>query len=128
MKVILCIGNILMGDDGVGIVLGHLLTKKGVNCVIAETDLSIINETIIKYKDIILVDAVDLSMEPGEYIISKIKNSYTLPHDLFIHDVSNITLFGIQIENKNLSIGISNCLKSKLKEYINEIMKLYYSS
>lgn len=130
MKAIICIGNILMGDDGIGVVLGHLLMKKNINCIICETDIALLNSYLNEYENIIIVDAVDLSMKEGDFIIadsSKYKLKFNLPHDLIIYKNKKIILFGIQVKDTQIKIGISSTLRYNLKNYISSILELYYS-
>lgn len=130
MKAILCIGNILMGDDGIGVVLGHLLKKKNINCIICETDISLLNNYLSEYENIIIIDAVDLSMDEGDFIIvnsSNYKLKFNLHHDLIIYKNKKIFLFGIQVKDTQIKIGISDALRHKLKCYINAILELYNS-
>ncbi|WDC83472.1 hypothetical protein PL321_12195 [Caloramator sp. mosi_1] len=107
-----------MGDDGIGIVLGHILKKKGINCIICETDTSLINDILNKYNDIIIVDAVDFNLHPGSTIIIpnfEFNPPYKFHHDIMFYKNTKITLFGIQIDSISINIGISQNLRTNLK-------------
>lgn len=130
MKAIICIGNILMGDDSIGVVLGYLLKKKNINCIICETDIALLNCYLNEYEKVIIIDAVDLSMKEGDYIIvdsSNYKLKFNLPHDLIIYKNKKVFLFGIQVKDAQIKIGISNTLRYKIKDYINAVLELYNS-
>ncbi|CDF58572.1 hydrogenase maturation protease [Thermobrachium celere] len=131
MKTILCIGNILMGDDGIGIILGHLLKKKGINCIICETDISLINEVINNSEQLIIVDAVNFDLNPGDIVIFNNFEFYSSPilqHDLVFYKNKKTTLFGIQVKDIDYRIGISSEILKNLKVYLNYIIKLYNSN
>ncbi|SHE60281.1 MULTISPECIES: hydrogenase maturation protease [Caloramator] len=130
MKTILCIGNILMQDDGIGIVIGHILRKKGIDCIICETDIAFINEVLNSYDDVIVVDAVDFNLPAGSSIIIpqfEYKPFYNFHHDILFYKYKKITLYGIQVESIGININISKSLRSNLKLYVDEIIKLYNS-
>lgn len=128
MKTILCIGNILMGDDAIGIVIGHILKKKGIECIICETDSSFTNDVLNKHDDVIIVDAVDFNLPVGSSIIIpqfEFKPPYNFHHDIMFLKSKKVTLYGIQVESVGIDINISKSLRSNLKKYVDEIIKLY---
>lgn len=130
MKTILCIGNILMEDDGIGIVIGHILRKKGIDCIICETDIAYANEVLNTFDDVIIVDAIDFNLPPGSSIIIpqfEYKPLYNFHHDILFYKNKKITLYGIQVESIGININISKSLRSNLKLYIDEIIRLYKS-
>lgn len=131
MSSIICLGNVIMQDDGIGIVIGNLLIKKSIKNMIfiCETDIGALQAAFAEAKDnLIIVDAVDLGLDPGQHVIlplSEIRFNSLLPHGL-AWDFRNRKgfLFGIQINCINYHKGISSALNAKLKIYLNEIMKL----
>lgn len=130
MYSIICLGNILMKDDSIGIILGHLLQKKRIKneIYICETDIYTIERAINKSSEIIIIDAIDLKLDPGDFILiplKGIKYSYILPHE-FVCDLKDKRgyLFGIQSKEISFELGLSKELKNSLKLYLESIIKL----
>lgn len=130
MYSIICLGNILMKDDSIGIILGHLLQKKNIKneVHICKTDIYSVERAINRSTDIIIIDAIDLKLDPGDFIIiplKGIKYSYILPHEV-VCDLKDKRgyLFGIQAKEISFDIGLSNEIKNNIKIYLDSIMKL----
>lgn len=119
-----------MKDDSIGIILGHLLQKKRIKneIYICETDIYTIERAINKSSEIIIIDAIDLKLDPGDFILiplKGIKYSYILPHE-FVCDLKDKRgyLFGIQSKEISFELGLSKELKNSLKLYLESIIKL----
>lgn len=130
MYSIICLGNILMKDDSIGIILGHLLEKKNIKnpVYICETDIFSLEKAINNSSEIIIVDAIDLKLSPGDFTIiplKGIKYSYIMPHE-FVCDLKDKRgyLFGVQASSITFEMGISNELQDKLKLYLESILEL----
>lgn len=131
------IGNILKGDDGVGIYIANKFKKERkdwlvLNCGTApENFTSEIKREKPQY--LVIVDAAELSLKPGEFrIIPKEKISslgfgtHSMQLSQLISYLKNyaekIIFIGIQTKNRNYGKGISNELKTSAKKII-EILK-----
>lgn len=69
---IACLGNPLMGDDGVGSVVAHELAKQGYEVVTCGSDLSPVLTRIEEVDLLIIVDAVDWGAEPGSVFVARL--------------------------------------------------------
>jgi len=70
--VIACLGNSLMGDDGVGIVVAGELVRRGHEVIACGSDLSPVMTRAEQVDLLIIVDAVDWSAEPGSILVAKL--------------------------------------------------------
>ncbi len=144
-KAILGIGNLIKGDDGVGIQVIQELRKnapKNVDLIDAgTTGLNILN-FMEQYEEIIVVDAINLGYEKGEIVELKGKDIPDHPDlNLSAHDIdfvdslqvskelginTEITVIGIEIgeiKSKELTMELSEEIKKsipKIKEKIKE--------
>ena len=135
--VIVGIGNILRGDDGLGPALIERLTGnvKAI-CIDAGTAPESYTGTIVKAAPdtILLVDALHLDRPPGEYAILRrheiVKSGFTT-HDIsprmFIEYLktqtkADIYMLGIQPERLSLGEEISDRIKKTLQE-IEQLVK-----
>jgi hydrogenase 3 maturation protease len=125
------IGNTLRGDDGFGPELIEELSGKiDAVCLNAGSTPENYIEKIarLKPKTILIIDAVDLDLNPGEYKILKkpdiIKSGFTT-HDispsLFIEYLeketdTNIYMLGIQPEDISFGEEMSDNIKKTLKK------------
>jgi len=132
--IIVGIGNIIRGDDGFGPVLVKKIKDEAkALCLDAGTAPENYLGKIIKEKpDIILIiDAVHLDKNPGEYEILKgediVKSGFTT-HDIspamFMEYLTketkaDIYMLGVQPEN----IGLGDEMSEKLKEVSNELSR-----
>lgn len=69
---IACLGNPLMGDDGIGPAVASELAKQGYEVVTCGSDLSLVLTRIEDVDLLIIVDAVDWGAEPGSVFVAKI--------------------------------------------------------
>lgn len=123
MNLILGIGNENNGDDGIGPYISKNISTKnwiGINCGIIPENFY---GKIVKYKPkkIIIIDAADMKLDPGEVrIIPKNKinqssfSTHSMPLSLFIAHIktllkTDIKIVGIQpkqTNSKNISIEV----------------------
>jgi hydrogenase maturation protease len=140
---ILGLGNVLMDDDGAGVVVVNDLK----NCLKESEHLKIIDGgtlgldllNFIQWAEkLIIVDAIDMDFEPGTVIkaegedIDPIFESKLSPHQMGLKDIllaaelldqrpKDIVLFGIQVKSINMNMTLSDEVSknlSKLKEHV----------
>jgi len=133
---ILCIGNSEGGDDAVGPYIAEKIKDiqnekiKVLNCgTTPENYTSIVKEH--NPKNLIIIDAVDMNLEPGEIrIVPKEKlgvmtiSTHGIPVSLLIdyleQNVKNIIFIGIQPES--MSGKITDSVKNSADTFINNIL------
>lgn len=69
---IACLGNPLMGDDGVGLAVAYELTKQGYNVIVCGSDLSPVLAKVDDVDLLVVIDAVDWGSEPGSVSVFKL--------------------------------------------------------
>ena len=140
---ILGLGNVLMDDDGAGVVVVNDLK----NCLKESENLKIIDGgtlglDLLHYiqwaEKLIIVDAIDMDFKPGTVIkaegedIDPIFESKLSPHQMGLKDIllaaelldqrpEDIVLFGIQVKSINMNMTLSDEVSknlSKLKEHV----------
>jgi hydrogenase 3 maturation protease len=145
--VIVGIGNILRGDDGLGSVfVERLKDKVGVTCINAGNALENHLGLIMRERPdtVLLVDAVHLNLNPGEARIvdpSRIEHAGLSTHDVsaglfldFLVEETGCTVFllGVQPEQIGLGSGISDTIEKTLgvleKEIIDALRGQEWSS
>jgi len=67
-----CLGNPLMGDDGVGIAVASELAKLGYEAVVCGSDLSPVMARVEEVDVLIIVDAVDWGAKPGSVLTARL--------------------------------------------------------
>lgn len=141
---IIAIGNTLMKDDGIGIVVAKKikdeLEKINLEVIIGETDFNYCISKISKEDLVIIIDAACYNNNPGEvkiYTLSDYNSSkkgYT-QHSLGLLELLKLYfpqvkgyIIGIEVGSVDFELGISNTLKNRLedisKKTINIIKKL----
>ena len=136
--VIVGIGNPLRGDDAFGpALIERLRGKRGIVCIDAGSSPENYTGKIVQENPdvLLLVDAVDLGRQPGEYeILEKdaiIKSGFTT-HDmsprmcieyLESQTTAPIYMLGIQPHNISLGEGLSDQVEKSLEEIIKFIME-----
>ncbi|WP_051541787.1 hydrogenase maturation protease [Clostridium lundense] len=137
---IIAIGNILMGDDGVGIRIGEKikneLKKINIEVIIAETDFQYCVSRIQQGDFLFLLDASIMGKKPGEITVIPIEN-YIYKGDLYSqHGCSLLTLINlykkevkgyiiaIEVEEIKFSLNLSTTLESKLNNITEEIIEI----
>ena len=136
--VIVGVGNILRGDDGLGPALvEHLKSKIEVPCINAgnafENYLGVIMRE--KPETVLLVDAIHLDMNPGEFAIvdpSRIEHGGLSTHDVsasifldfLVEEIQcSVFLLGVQPERITLGTGISKTVRQTLGLLEEEIIQ-----
>lgn len=141
---VLGIGNILMGDDGVGVyAVNKLYSEIGEKVNLKFIDggtlgLDLLN--FVEWSDIlIIIDAVDIDKSPGTIIKSIITNKLNVElsktsHEIDLEDLlfsaklldilpEKIILYGIQVKEITMQYALSKELEMKLSELCEHIKK-----
>lgn len=140
---VLFLGNILRGDDGVGIELLKRISKRNIppNVVLEEgsTGGMILLGMLDEYESALIVDAVDTGDKNKDFLIFYPSDILESEQDnISLHSVSikdiirfneamgvrvpEITIFGVQIDDIGENIGLS----SKILNSIDEIEENLY--
>ncbi len=134
--VIVGVGNVLRGDDGLGpVFVERLKSKVGVPCINAGNAFENYLGVIMRERPdtVLLVDAVHLDMNPGEFAIvdpNGIEHGGLSTHDvspsLFLNFLveeiqCNVFLLGVQPERIELGTGISQTVRETLVVLENEV-------
>ena len=97
-----CLGNPLMGDDGVGFRVARELVKRGLSDVVfCGSDATAILSHVDGVKRLIVVDTVDWGSEPGSIIVARLEEVEEEP-SRWAHNLSPTRLIKLI---KSLSCG-----------------------
>ncbi len=139
------IGNLLMGDDGLGIHAIRELRKfkfpEYVKILDGATNAIDLLHFLEDKTHVIFIDAINLDKKPGEFILLEkedLRNYLNFkvgPHEIGIHDLlltaelldiipENIVVVGLQPERIAPSTELSTTLNNKLNLLINSILKI----
>ncbi|HID93351.1 MAG TPA: hydrogenase maturation protease [bacterium (Candidatus Stahlbacteria)] len=144
IKIIGC-GNILKGDDGVGVYVLRELKKLNLPDEVELIDVGTQSLNILSYvgdaEEVIIIDAVMSGNKPGT-IYCNTAEELTLSNTDFIssHELkwyhilavgskimenlkSKVTVFGIEVGNVKTEIGLSPELKATIPKVVNLIHK-----
>jgi len=136
--VIVGVGNVLRGDDGLGpVFVERLKNKVGVICINAGNAFENYLGVIIRERPdtVLLVDAVHLDMNPGEFAIvdpSRIEHGGLSTHNmspslflnLLVEEIQcNVFLLGVQPERIALGTGISERVQETLEVLETEVVE-----
>lgn len=137
---IIAIGNILMGDDGVGIRVGEKMKDKleriNIEVVLGETDFQYCVSKIQQGDFLFLLDASIMGKKPGEITVIPIENYIYKGNVYSEHGCSLLTLINlyrkevkgyiiaIEVEEVKFSLNLSNILESKLNNITKEIIEI----
>lgn len=130
---VLCIGNPLRGDDGVGIEIGKILRKHLKNVLIAETDPTVYLSKLRKFDGIIVIDSARMNCNPGEVKVlekEELKDFLHTTHDiplkvlLDILSDKKIMIIGIEPENTGFGDEISRKIKEASEKVLKTILKV----
>lgn len=141
---IIAIGNVLMGDDGIGVIVAEKIRNElenmGLEVIIGETDVNYCISKIDKEDLIFIIDAADCNCRVGEINVLTIKDFNTLKEGHTQHSFGLLELLkiyfpelrgyiiAIQIENTSFKLGINTVLEENIdkigKETINIIKNL----
>jgi hydrogenase maturation protease len=137
---VISIGNILMGDDGVGIRVGErikdYLEDRNIEFITGETDFQYCASKIQPGDFLFILDAAITGREPGDITVIPIEN-YIYKGNLYSqHGCSLITLINlykkevkgyiiaIEVEEIKFSLELSSLLQSKLNNITKEIIEI----
>jgi len=144
MKVkVIAIGNTLMEDDGVAIVVLEKLKEKfigrNIEVIIGETDFQYCISSIEDGDFIFFIDAVYYGKKPGEITIIplekyKCKNKYYTQHSYSVFDLIKLYfkdikgyIIGIEIGEISFSYGLSAELENNIDIISENVLKEIYS-
>jgi hydrogenase maturation protease len=141
---VLGIGNLLIGDEGVGCKTVEELSRRytmppGVECVDGGTAGFELLSMIDNKEHVILIDALRNDMEPGTVVmvegehVPKAFLARTTPHQLGICDVlaaaqlcdtmpKQLTLFGIEPKQMDVGIGLSPQVEAGMEKIISAVV------
>lgn len=137
---VIAIGNILMGDDGIGIRVGERikddLVGRNVEVIIGETDFQYCTSKIKEGDFLFILDAAITGKEAGDITVIPIEN-YIYKGNLYSqHGCSLITLINlykkevkgyiiaIEVEEIKFSLELSPLLQSKLNNITKETIEI----
>ncbi|UFH66018.1 hydrogenase maturation protease [Clostridium cadaveris] len=136
---IIGIGNILMGDDGIGVKVVDVLEKKmkniGIEFIKAETDVDYALDNIKDGDFLFIIDSTsDAMAKYGEIIEISLEEAVNNKKSLSIHNVSliseisslNIKVNGIILAIKAASIEFNIELSMELKNKFSTICNTIY--
>ena len=134
--VVLCIGNLLLSDEGVGVHAARLLTERGlppgVTLVEGGTDGFKLVNVIVQAGRLIVVDCVKGGAAPGSVYLFKLDQApmgfngfKTSPHQVGILEViqlsalisgrtPNTTIIGVEPEKLDMGMELSDTVRSTL--------------
>jgi len=141
-KKLIALGNILMKDDGIAIVLAEKLRSEleqlGIEVIRGETDIGFCISVINEEDVLILLDAGFFGRTPGDLILIPISEYVReagsgYPHEIHLLDLLRIhfpevtgMVIGIQAAEVEYGYGLSNELDSQLEEISGRLMDMLY--
>lgn len=137
-KKVIAIGNRLMMDDGVALLIlekiKNTLEDNGIETIIGETDVefcfSKLNELDVFY----IMDSTYYGTAPGTLTFKSLDDMGNKDHSKSIHSLGLIDLvsmynldikgyfIGIEISNIDINIGLSNILQGQVENISNDIL------
>lgn len=137
---LIALGNTLMKDDGIGIVIAKrlesFLNEMDIEVILGETDF---DSCILKIKQedrILLLDASCFGKTPGDITIFSLEDIISQTSHLTHHNLSLLhllklyfpkvkgKLIAIEVSEIDFSMGISNILEEKLGDICEQICTL----
>ncbi|WP_411683170.1 hydrogenase maturation protease [Clostridium thailandense] len=127
MKIkVIAIGNILMGDDGIGIAVAekikYELEKDNIEVIIGETDFNYCDSMIEEGDYIVILDGAYYGKKPGEITLCPIREYKSFKKEYSQHSFGLLNLIsmnyknvegyivGIEISNVAFNLGLSEVL------------------
>ncbi|MDR1016348.1 MAG: hydrogenase maturation protease [Coriobacteriales bacterium] len=127
-RVVLCVGNLLMGDEGLGPTLAQAMASEQV------LDAGTVGYAMLsefrRYQELLLVDAIDGSGKPAGTLLRfkpgqlRLSSGFRGAHDIGLSDVimaahllgldPKIECCGIQIARMDFGLGLSQAVKAAL--------------
>ncbi len=133
------VGNVLMGDEGVGIVVVEELKRRNVDVDLHDCGtmgLDILN-TISEYDKVIIVDAVKGFGMPGDVVRVSLEN-IECGRILCLHDINipfilklaesivkipEIVIIGIEVERIGEGLGLSESVKNAVEKAVELVLE-----
>jgi hydrogenase maturation protease len=140
MKVkVIAIGNSLMEDDGVAIVvvekIREELISNNIEVIIGETDFEYCISSIDEGDFLFIIDAADYGKNPGEITVFTLesykyeKKSYT-QHSYSVIDLIKLYykyvkgyIIGIEVSSVSFKLGLSKELESKIHLILKKVLE-----
>ncbi|WML33514.1 hydrogenase maturation protease [Clostridium sp. OS1-26] len=144
MKVkVIAIGNILMGDDGIGIAVAekikYELEEDNIEVIIGETDFNYCTSTIEEGDYIFILDGAYYGKKPGEITLCPIREYKSFKKEYSQHSFGLLDLIslnykdvegyivGIEISNVDFNLGLSEILANNLRMISRETINIVRS-
>lgn len=138
---VIATGNILMGDDGIGVRVGKtiksFLGDKGVTVIIGETDVNYCMSEVVEEDTIYVIDGIDYELDPGTVIFKPLsevtiidymgysEHQLSLIKELKItRNFKSVYLIGIQVKDVRFSLTLSDILEEKFVEICKAVLSL----
>jgi len=139
-KKVIAIGNRLMMDDAVGVVIlekiKDILEDKGIESIIGETDIDFCFSKLNTEDEFYIIDSTYYGNVPGTVTfkslndIKKARGHSRSIHSLGLVELVNIYnmdikgyFIGIEISNIDINIGLSNILENKIENISRDILR-----
>lgn len=139
---VFAIGNILLGDDGVGVKVVDKIENEiknisnDIEVIIGETDFMYCLINIDKEDFVIIVDSTCLEIDPGSVTVFDFKECDKFVGDLSTQHEENLLkilrinhrevkgcLIGIEVSLVDYSLKLSQCLSDRFDYICNEVFK-----
>lgn len=139
---VFAIGNILLGDDGVGVKVVDKIQNeikslsKDIEVIIGETDFMYCLINIRKEDFVIIIDSTYFGIDPGSVTIFDFKECDRFVGDLSTQHEENLLkilrmnhreikgcLIGIEVSLVDYSLELSQCLSDTFDYICNEVFK-----
>lgn len=137
----IAIGNRIMGDDSIGIVvleaLSYQFMMAHIEMVFGETDIDYSLSKIDNGDFLFVLDATYLDIEPGTVTVTPLSNAMKQHKQIYSQHQPNLIdrlningkfvqgfLIGIEIQEINFSLELSDILKNKLSYICEEVSRI----
>ena len=140
---IVCLGNELRGDDGIGEYIAKLLVNENLSDKVLDLGMSpealIGSSKITKHRKLIFIDAISANLPPGTVVFGEIEElekrpilltTHTVPLSLIVKYLRltipslKAYLIGIQVKRVEIGMGISDEVLKSGREVANLILSL----
>lgn len=138
-KKVIALGNRLMMDDGIAVVVLENIEKqlgnKGIEVIFGETDVDYCISKLNAEDEFYIIDATHYDSYPGKVIVTSLEDmkkqyiSNNSIHSLGLIDLININkldikgyFIGIEISCIDINIGLSNSLEQRLEAICNKVL------
>lgn len=135
---LIAIGNKLMGDDGIALIVADRIKEKikdmDIEVIIGETDFDYCLDLIDKNDYVIILDSTCFNIDAGSISILPLdslcqnksfffSHSLSLIDYLFIYKINGIFI-GIEAENIDFNDKLSSTLNKNLDDICNNVLKI----